>query len=46
MRLEYVPLLAKQRELQGMPRDSSRFKQYLRTIIGEGPEAFCRPWES
>src|SRR5262249_18246241 len=34
MNLEYVPLLHKQRELQGMPRNYARFEQYLRTIIG------------
>jgi hypothetical protein len=35
MNLEYVPLLRTQRELQGMPRDYGRFRQYLRTIISE-----------
>ncbi len=33
MRLEYVPLLQTQRNLQGLPRDYARFKQYLRTIF-------------
>ncbi len=35
MHLEYVPLLRTQRELQGMPRDYRRFRQYLRTILSE-----------
>src|SRR5262245_39429568 len=34
MKLEYVPLLQTQCELQGMPRNYERFKQYLRTITG------------
>jgi hypothetical protein len=32
MKLQYVPLLQVQREIQGMPRDMKRFQQYLRTI--------------
>ena len=32
VKLEYVPLLQVQRELQDMPRDYQRFRQYLRTI--------------
>jgi hypothetical protein len=33
MNVEYVPLLRIARELQGMPRNHDRFRQYLRTII-------------
>lgn len=33
MKLDYVPLLQIQRELQGLPRNYARFQQYLRTII-------------
>jgi hypothetical protein len=36
VKLEYVPLFQVQRELQGMPRDYQRFRQYLRTI--ESPD--------
>ena len=32
MKLEYVPLFQIQREIQGLPRDSERFRRYLRTI--------------
>jgi hypothetical protein len=32
VKLDYVPLLKVQRELQGLPRDYARFRQYLRTI--------------
>ncbi len=32
MKLEYVPLFQVQRELQGLPRDYERFRQYLQTI--------------
>ncbi len=32
MKLTYVPLLQIQRELQGLPRNHERFRQYLRTI--------------
>jgi hypothetical protein len=35
MNLTYVPLLQIQRGLQGMPRNYARFRQYLRTIIGQ-----------
>lgn len=35
MKLEYVPLLQIQRELQGLPRDQARFQQYLRTMVSE-----------
>jgi hypothetical protein len=41
MKLDYVPLLPVQRELQGLPRNYERFRQYLRTVMGpdgEGPE--------
>ena len=34
MHLEYVPLLRTQREIQGLPRDYARFRQYLRTMLG------------
>ena len=33
MQLDYVPLLQTQRDLQGLPRNYARFKQYLRTIF-------------
>ena len=33
MKLNYVPLLQVQRELQGMPRGMARFGQYLRTLM-------------
>jgi hypothetical protein len=33
MRLDYVPLLQIQRDIQGMPRGRERFEQYLRTIM-------------
>lgn len=32
MKLEYVPTLKIQRELQGMPRNRERFRKYLQTI--------------
>src|SRR5271154_1021143 len=32
MKLEYVPLLQIQRELQAVPRGQARFREYLRTI--------------
>jgi hypothetical protein len=35
MRLDYIPLLGIQRQIQGMPRDRVRFGQYLRTISCE-----------
>jgi hypothetical protein len=34
MNLTYIPLLQIQRELQGLPRNMDRFRQYLRTMIG------------
>ncbi len=34
MNLDYLPLLQIQRELQGLPRNMDRFRQYLRTMIG------------
>jgi hypothetical protein len=34
MNLQYIPLLQIQRELQGLPRNMERFRQYLRTMIG------------
>jgi len=34
MNLQYIPLLQIQRELQGLPRNMDRFRQYLRTMIG------------
>jgi hypothetical protein len=36
MNLEYVPLLQIQRELQGLPRNFDRFRQYLRTLSADG----------
>src|SRR6476661_5825159 len=33
MNLHYTPLLAIQREIQGLPRNYDRFQQYLRTIL-------------
>ncbi len=36
MEIEYVPLLRIQRELQGLPRNLARFKQYLRTLSADG----------
>jgi len=36
MKLDYVPLLHIQRELQGIPRGMGRFRQYLRTISPDG----------
>ena len=33
MKLEYMPLLSVQREIQGLPRDYSRFQQYLRMVF-------------
>lgn len=33
MKLNYVPLLKVQRELQGIPRGLGRFQQYLRTML-------------
>jgi hypothetical protein len=33
MKIEYVPLLRVQRELQGLPRNHARFQQYLRTVL-------------
>src|SRR5262249_5804983 len=33
MNLTHVPLLQIQRQLQGMPRSSARFRQYLRTVL-------------
>jgi len=36
MAVAYVPLLAVQRELQGLPRDYARFQTYLETIGARG----------
>jgi len=36
MNLRYVPLLQIQRELQGLPRDLERFRQYVRTLSRDG----------
>ncbi|MFL5241060.1 MAG: hypothetical protein ACJ8FY_03045 [Gemmataceae bacterium] len=36
MKLEYVPLLQLQRDIQGLPRNYKRFRQYLRTITSQG----------
>src|SRR5437763_923185 len=35
MKLAYVPSLKAQRELQGLPRNHERFRQYLRTVLNE-----------
>lgn len=35
MKIEYVPLLQVQRELQGIPRSPARFQQYLRMMVNE-----------
>lgn len=35
MYIRHVPLLHVQRELQGMPRDMARFRQYLRVMLNE-----------
>jgi hypothetical protein len=35
MKLNYVPLLQVQRDLQGIPRGMGRFRQYLRTISNQ-----------
>jgi len=32
MKLDYVPLLPIQRELQGLPRNYARFERYIRTM--------------
>jgi hypothetical protein len=38
MKAEYVPLLRVQRELQGLPRNYDRFRQYLRTMTNRHGE--------
>lgn len=35
MKLEYVPLLQVQRELQGLPRNYARFRRYLGTLLND-----------
>lgn len=35
MKLNYVPLLPLQRQLQGLPRNYARFREYLRQIMNE-----------
>jgi hypothetical protein len=35
MKLEYVPLLRVQREIQGLPRNYARFQHYLRTMLSD-----------
>jgi hypothetical protein len=35
MKLDYTPLLPIQRELQALPRDYARFRQYLRTVMNK-----------
>jgi hypothetical protein len=35
VKLDYVPLLQVQRDLQGMPRGYERFRQYLRTMLSD-----------
>jgi hypothetical protein len=34
--LRYIPLLQKQRELQGLPRNLARFREYVRTLSRDG----------
>ncbi len=36
MKLQYVPLLSIQRNLQGLPRNRDRFRRYLRTLSPDG----------
>jgi hypothetical protein len=36
MNLQYVPLLQIQRDLQGLPRNMERFREYLRTLSPDG----------
>jgi hypothetical protein len=44
MQFDYVPLLQIQRELQGLPRNFDRFRQYLRTVIDyDGPTVELPP---
>jgi hypothetical protein len=43
MKLDYVPLLQTQRELQGLPRNYERFRQYLRTMIGSNGDTLELP---
>jgi hypothetical protein len=43
VKLEYLPLFQVQRELQGMPRDYQRFRQYLRTITTLDGSSLERP---
>jgi len=43
MELDYVPLLQIQRELQGLPRNYERFRQYLRTMIGSNGDTLGLP---
>ena len=38
MKLRYHPLLAVQRELQGLPRGRERFETYLRVLLNESPD--------
>lgn len=35
MNLTYIPLLAEMRRLQEMPRDGTRFRAYLRTVLND-----------
>jgi hypothetical protein len=43
MNLDYVPLLQVQRQLQGLPRDHQRFRQYLRTILNRERNGLVLP---
>jgi hypothetical protein len=43
VKLEYVPLFQVQRNLQGLPRDYERFREYLRTIRSQGGKGLELP---
>ncbi len=43
MNIDYVPLLQIQRDLQGLPRNYDRFRQYLRKIVTPNGKALDLP---
>lgn len=43
MQVEFVPLLAKARELHDVPRGMERFQQYVATIIGDSNDVALLP---